>query len=270
METCDASVGWSACSAEAPQAEDCDGYDQDCDGFIDEEVPAGYTCENTVEGIGSCEGVAACFGSQGMKCQGAVPVEESCDYQDNDCDGTVDEDFVEGDVYASFDHCGACNTSCAIGFPNATETACEANGSQAQCVVKTCDEGYAKINAFQCIPDVANICQACSTDENCLGESSACLQLAEGNFAARLREQRTALEALTNRSTASASPQCVPATGSCSCDGTNTSLAVACDRRSPQMMTPTLLPGLSNAASGWGPCGYLSRPVMGSTITVTV
>src|SRR5690606_7463770 len=126
----------------------------------------GGACEVTVGGVGSCPGTRVCTGLGGLQCQGPTPTPETCDFEDDDCDGLVDEDFKTGDVYSSFDHCGSCNRSCSIGFPNAQQTTCQVDQGVAQCVVVSCQPGYIKQNDFQCIPDIVNLCEPCSDDSN--------------------------------------------------------------------------------------------------------
>ena len=109
--------------------------------------PQGYTCELAFGGLfcqpeaGTCtcnqerEGITrSCFlsGAQGEMCQGvetcvaddsgqytwsdcepSTVVVEVCDHLDNNCDGQVDEGFVnDAGVYDTDEHCGECNVNC--------------------------------------------------------------------------------------------------------------------------------------------------------------
>ena len=75
--------------------ESCDGVDNDCDGSIDEDYPE--LNEICTEGVGSCKrrGLNVCAVDGTLVCSvtAADPTEESCDGADNDCDGSVDEEF---------------------------------------------------------------------------------------------------------------------------------------------------------------------------------
>jgi hypothetical protein len=86
--------GWNACS-NAPQAETCNGVDDDCDGVVDDGI-AGVACEpaGTPAGLryggsSQCQmGIQYC----NQACLGFVgPTPEVTDLIDNDCDGVAED-----------------------------------------------------------------------------------------------------------------------------------------------------------------------------------
>ncbi len=86
---------WDDCTGHVgPSDESCDGFDNDCDGATDEGClcAAGDTrpC-GTDEGV-CTQGDQTCVGGSWSGCEGAVgPKPETCDGEDDDCDGMTDE-----------------------------------------------------------------------------------------------------------------------------------------------------------------------------------
>ncbi|MCB9521034.1 MAG: hypothetical protein H6699_09175, partial [Myxococcales bacterium] len=83
----------------AATTETCDGFDNDCDGVVDEDIagdPLTRSCydgPSDTLGVGQCRaGTATCrFGDWGGCAGQIIPLGEVCDFEDNDCDGDTDE-----------------------------------------------------------------------------------------------------------------------------------------------------------------------------------
>jgi hypothetical protein len=233
---CNPELGWTACTAMTPAAEICDGKDNDCDGLIDEQL-ADEPCE-TENGFGICPGMATCLGPLGYVCQAPVPEAESCDYADNDCDGEVDESFLdEAGKYVAFEHCGTCAVSCALGFPNAAAK-CDTAKAVPNCVVDICDAGFFKLNDYQCIPNTASLCEPCTTDDNCLFEGAKCVTLADGQFCAKACGEGDDCPAGYSCEAFEETFQCMPDTNSCTCTGDNLDLSKSCSASFPAQPEP--------------------------------
>ena len=85
---------WVCQPITASSTETCDGLDNDCDGTVDNDVST--ACGTGLPGICAL-GTITCdvggTGTWGSCIPDNQPVTETCDGQDNDCDGDVDEGF---------------------------------------------------------------------------------------------------------------------------------------------------------------------------------
>jgi len=112
VDTCVGGVATPCLPGEPnPNGETCDGFDDDCDGAIDEgcdcindDTQPCYSGAPNTQGVGQCQaGVQTCVLGAWGTCEGEVlPVAELCNGLDDNCD-TVDDD---NDPESG----GACNT----------------------------------------------------------------------------------------------------------------------------------------------------------------
>ncbi|MDC0742432.1 MopE-related protein [Polyangium mundeleinium] len=107
LGACEA-VGVKVCSGPAttqcdaqpgiPEAEACNGIDDDCDGVVDNGLGLGDSC--TV-GVGAClaQGVFVCDALFGTTCNATpgLPSNETCNGVDDDCNGVTDEGCADTD-----------------------------------------------------------------------------------------------------------------------------------------------------------------------------
>ena len=145
-------------------AESCDGYDNDCDGAVDEGCAVCTDADH--DGFfaqANCDGPVDCDDTHATTRPGA---QEVCDALDNDCSGSTDEVF---DLQSDPSNCGACGTVCSIRGPG-LPAACSLGAClppEVQPTIETCDfidndldglidEGF----------DVGASCFGCRDDQN--------------------------------------------------------------------------------------------------------
>ncbi len=156
-----------------PIDEICDAVDNDCDGETDEELPGvGDACETGRPGICG-PGVMTCLPDVGqIRCEPEAPESpETCDGLDNDCDGTVDEQFLgEGDdcVTGGVGACSLGTTVCEDG-----ELACAPGGMASEEEVCNAEDDDCDGLIDE---DVLNACGLCGDlpAEVCDGEDDDC------------------------------------------------------------------------------------------------
>jgi len=156
-------------------AEVCDGRDNDCDGSLDEDFMIGQPCD----GVGECgPGMYECNGPYNNRCStdfGGSAYEgtlEICDSLDNDCDGSVDEDYLVGTQCDGLGECGIGTFEC----KNSSESRCstEPGGTEDQSIAELCDgrdndcDG-ALDEDFDVFGSDCNNCGACGRECYCGG-----------------------------------------------------------------------------------------------------
>ncbi|MDI7267931.1 MAG: MopE-related protein, partial [Myxococcota bacterium] len=176
---------WGACE---PPPESCNGVDDDCNGETDEDFPcaigAGVSCTRTCGSMGVGECTPSCQVPTPVNCPTA---RETCNGEDDDCNGETDEDFpcAVGARLPCVTDCGSdgyrvCSAECAL--PNGPclvpDEIC--NGMDDDCD-GVCDDGFACCaNAsVSCLASCGSTGAGWCTDRCAVPTGAACTPPAE-------------------------------------------------------------------------------------------
>jgi hypothetical protein len=107
---------------------------------------ADFACElSTQRRERVCAGVQHCTSEGLSSCEAALA--ESCNAADDDCDGLLDEDFVDAaGRYVGREHCGSCGTACVEPGVHMLAS-CVANGAGARCQIR-CADGFVDVDGI--------------------------------------------------------------------------------------------------------------------------
>ena len=171
--------------------ESCDGFDNDCDGKVDEELGS-VGC-----GAGACwHTVVACVGGVEVQCnpfEGALP--ESCDGVDNDCDGVEDEGLGTtscgvGQCLHEVDYCANGKVQTCNQFSGAEPETCDGEDNDCDGLTDedlgqvTCGLGVCEHSIAACVANVPQVCDPLegAGDEVCDGSDNNCDGVVDDGF----------------------------------------------------------------------------------------
>ncbi len=198
-QSCDVTAVMPNCTGRVGE-QGCCPADNTCQAINGKKLcaPNGNSCQCTPDRAGlsrSCfvtSGPATCIGNQTCTPQGRYGVcdttltsLEFCDGRDNDCDGVIDDGFINTRNTGTYDtdaHCGACNNNCTARW---SPTIQHANGGCAvgggippKCAIASCTTervgggGACRVDSectggAICHPTYRQCVRACSTTQPC-------------------------------------------------------------------------------------------------------
>jgi len=178
-KTCNLVCMWGPCQ---PPTEVCNGWDDDCDGLVDE----GFPCQS-----GSTQSCTTSCGSTGTKtCNSSclwgscIPPAESCNNRDDDCDGLIDEDFScrIGSTRSCTTFCGTsgtqtCNSSCTWGSCQPPLEICNGRDDDCDGLVDegfTCQSGSTQSCTTSCGSTGTKTCNSSCLWGSCIPPAESC------------------------------------------------------------------------------------------------
>lgn len=171
-----------------PEAERCNGIDDDCDGVPDQGNPGGgepclITGNPALMGV-CADGIKICEGGE-LKCsQVNLPTVEVCDQRDNDCNGVIDNgnlcclDTILNGAESDVDCGGPCGPTCAAGKKCNQDSDCQSFVCESgTCRAPTCNDrrrngNESDIDCGGSCPIACSIGQSCQIPKDC--ESLVC------------------------------------------------------------------------------------------------
>ncbi len=111
QESCSGGI-WGSCTAVGGTAETCDNQDDDCDGITDEGLERDCGTDE-----GECSaGTETCFQGSWQGCTAVTGTTETCNNEDDDCDGATDEGIAPRSCGTDLGECVSGEETCSDGF----------------------------------------------------------------------------------------------------------------------------------------------------------
>ncbi|MFT3835984.1 MAG: MopE-related protein [Myxococcaceae bacterium] len=217
-QICQLDGGFTSCNAPPAAAETCNGVDDDCNGVIDDFTPP--DCSVTVGGA-TCTGPQVCRATAGLVCTVAPPAAEVCNGFDDDCNGKVDDPYVDSTGrYVQVTDCGGCTRDCHQLIAHSVTVSCDAAdaGLSMICHAQSCEAGFfLSADRTQCLALPDALCHPCATDSDCVGPGNKCLLIDGDHVCGQDCSAGSVYGTSCPSGYACTAGQCQPTTNSCNC-----------------------------------------------------